>query len=45
MSSRTGNKGTCDLRSYLAFAEISMTEWVKQARSDLRGAGNLIFAS
>jgi hypothetical protein len=45
MSSRTGNKGTCDLRTYLAFAEISMTEWVKQSGSDLRSARKLIFAS
>jgi hypothetical protein len=45
MSSRTGNKGTHDLRSYLAFAEISMIEWVKQSGNDLRSTRKLIFAS
>jgi fructose-bisphosphate aldolase class II len=40
-----GNKKVYDPRSYLASAEISMTERVKQAVTDLRGAGKTMFAS
>jgi fructose-bisphosphate aldolase class II len=40
-----GNKKAYDPRSYLAFAEASMAERVKQAASDLRGNGKTMFAS
>lgn len=39
-----GNKKTYDPRSYLALAEGSMAERVKQAVTDLRGTGRTIFA-
>jgi fructose-bisphosphate aldolase class II len=38
-----GNKKAYDPRSYLALAEASMAERVKQAVSDLRGTGNTLF--
>jgi fructose-bisphosphate aldolase class II len=40
-----GNKKSYDPRSYLALAEISMAERVKQAVSDLRGNGKTMFGS
>ena len=40
-----GNKKVYDPRSYLALAEASMAERVKQAVSDLRGTGQTMFAS
>jgi fructose-bisphosphate aldolase class II len=40
-----GNKKVYDPRSYLALAEVSMAERVKQAVSDLRGTGKTMFAS
>ncbi len=40
-----GNKKVYDPRSYLALAEASMAERVKQAVSDLRGAGKTMFGS
>jgi fructose-bisphosphate aldolase class II len=40
-----GNKKAYDPRAYLALAEASMTERVKQAVTDLRGAGKTMFAS
>jgi fructose-bisphosphate aldolase class II len=40
-----GSKKAYDPRSYLAFAEAAMAERVKQAVSDLRGAGKTMFAS
>jgi fructose-bisphosphate aldolase class II len=39
-----GNKKVYDPRSYLALAEAAMSQRVKQAVSDLRGAGRTIFA-
>jgi fructose-bisphosphate aldolase class II len=39
-----GNKKAYDPRSYLALAEASMAERVKQAVSDLRGTGKTMFA-
>jgi fructose-bisphosphate aldolase class II len=38
-----GNKKAYDPRAYLALAEASMAERVKQAVSDLRGAGTTLF--
>lgn len=38
-----GNKKTYDPRTYLALAEASMAERVKQAVSDLRGTGTTLF--
>lgn len=35
---------TDDLRSYLALAEVTMAERLKQAVSDLRGTGQTMFA-
>jgi fructose-bisphosphate aldolase, class II len=40
-----GNKKVYDPRSYLALAEAAMAERVKQAVTDLRGAGKTMFAS
>jgi fructose-bisphosphate aldolase, class II len=40
-----GNKKAYDPRSYLALAETAMSERVKQAVTDLRGAGKTMFAS
>jgi fructose-bisphosphate aldolase, class II len=40
-----GNKKVYDPRSYLALAELSMAERVKQAVTDLRGTGRTMFAS
>jgi fructose-bisphosphate aldolase, class II len=40
-----GNKKVYDPRSYLALAEASMAERVKQAVTDLRGNGKTMFAS
>jgi fructose-bisphosphate aldolase class II len=40
-----GNKKVYDPRSYLALAEAAMSERVKQAVADLRGAGKTMFAS
>jgi fructose-bisphosphate aldolase, class II len=40
-----GDKKAYDPRSYLALAEVSMAERVKQAVADLRGAGKTMFAS
>jgi fructose-bisphosphate aldolase class II len=40
-----GNKKNYDPRSYLALAEVSMAERVKQAVNDLRGNGKTMFAS
>jgi fructose-bisphosphate aldolase class II len=40
-----GSKKAYDPRSYLALAEGSMAERVKQAVSDLRGSGKTMFAS
>ncbi len=40
-----GNKKVYDPRSYLALAEASMAERVKQAVRDLRGTGKTMFAS
>ena len=40
-----GNKKVYDPRSYLTLAEVSMAERVKQAVTDLRGAGKTMFAS
>jgi hypothetical protein len=39
-----GNKKAYDPRSYLALAEASMVERVKQAATDLRGSGQTMFA-
>jgi hypothetical protein len=39
-----GNKKVYDPRSYLALAEESMSKRVQQAASDLRGAGQTMFA-
>ncbi len=39
-----GNKKVYDPRSYLAVAEVA-TDRVKQAVSDLRGAGTTMFSS
>ncbi len=40
-----GNKKVYDPRSYLALAEAAMADRVKQAVSDLRGAGTTTFSS
>jgi fructose-bisphosphate aldolase, class II len=40
-----GNKKVYDPRSYLALAEVAMADRVKQAVSDLRGAGTTMFSS
>src|SRR5215212_1939783 len=40
-----GNKKTYDPRSYLALAETSMAERVKQAVRDLRGTGQTMFTA
>ena len=40
-----GNKKVYDPRSYLALAEAAMADRVKQAVSDLRGAGTTMFSS
>jgi fructose-bisphosphate aldolase class II len=40
-----GNKKVYDPRSYLALAEAAMAGRVKQAVSDLRGAGTTMFSS
>jgi fructose-bisphosphate aldolase, class II len=40
-----GNKKLYDPRSYLALAETSMSERVKQAANDLRASGKTVFAS
>ena len=40
-----GNKKLYDPRAYLALAETSMSERVKQAASDLRASGKTMFAS
>jgi len=40
-----GNKKVYDPRTYLGFAEVAMAERVKQAMTDLRGAGKTMFAS
>ncbi len=40
-----GNKKAYDPRAYLALAEASMAERVKQAVSDLRGTGTTMFAA
>ena len=40
-----GSKKAYDPRAYLAVAEAAMAERVKQAVSDLRGAGKTMFAS
>src|SRR4029077_11627251 len=40
-----GNKKVYDPRSYLALAEAAMADRVKQAVSDLRGAGMTMFSS
>ncbi len=40
-----GNKKVYDPRAYLAFAEASMATRVQQAATDLRGAGQTMFAS
>src|SRR4029077_6304597 len=45
VDSELGNKKVYDPRSYLAFAETAMAERVKQAVSDLRGAGTTMFSS
>ena len=45
VDSKVGNKKTYDSRSYLAQAEIAMTERVKQAVSDLRGAGTTMYTA
>ena len=42
---KLGNKKVYDPRSYLALAETSMAERVKQAASDLRASGKTVFAS
>ena len=34
-----------DPRTYLGFVEVAMAERVKQAMTDLRGAGKTMFAS
>ena len=44
-SGELGNKKLYDPRSYLALAETSMSERVKQAASDLRASGKTTFAS
>jgi fructose-bisphosphate aldolase class II len=40
-----GNKKAYDPRAYLALAEASMAERVKQAVTDLRGSGQTMFAA
>jgi fructose-bisphosphate aldolase class II len=40
-----GNKKAYDPRAYLALAETSMAERVKQAVTDLRGNGQTMFSS
>jgi fructose-bisphosphate aldolase class II len=40
-----GNKKVYDPRAYLALAETSMAERVKQAGSDIRASGKTTFAS
>ena len=42
---KLGNKKVYNPRSYLALAETSMSERVKQATSDLRATGKTMFAS
>ena len=43
LDGEVGNKKAYDPRSYLALAETSMAERVKQAVQDLRGAGKTLF--
>jgi fructose-bisphosphate aldolase, class II len=45
VDAEVGNKKTYDPRAYLALAEASMAERVKQAATDLRGNGKTMFAS
>ena len=45
IDAEVGNKKYYDPRSYLAAAEASMAERVKQAASDLRAAGTTMFTS
>jgi fructose-bisphosphate aldolase class II len=40
-----GNKKVYDPRTYMASAEIAMSERVKRAVSDLRGVGTTLFKS
>ena len=45
VDAEVGNKKAYDPRTYLAMAEGSMADRVKQAVSDLRGNGQTMFAS